>query len=81
MSRRAKAEDRKDAASPDIGNIGVSEDTASRRLAAVESHGILETEHSVSSRRPLETTTRAGRITRSPSVYPRCQTSEIAPSG
>jgi hypothetical protein len=36
MDRRAKTESRQDAGSPDIGNIGATEDTARRRFAAAE---------------------------------------------
>jgi hypothetical protein len=45
MSRRAKTKARKDAGNSDIGNIGVTEDVASRRFAAAESCVISGMEH------------------------------------
>jgi hypothetical protein len=45
MIGRAKIEHGKDAGSPDIGNIGATEDTARRRFAAARAHETFETEH------------------------------------
>jgi hypothetical protein len=45
MIGRAKLEHGKDAGSPDIGNIGATEDTAKRRFAAARAHETFETEH------------------------------------
>jgi hypothetical protein len=45
MMRRAQTEARKDAGSPDIGNIGATEDAASRRFAAAESRETPGREH------------------------------------
>jgi len=44
MIGRAKIEHGKDAGSPDIGNIGATEDTARRRFAAARAHETFETE-------------------------------------
>jgi hypothetical protein len=45
MIGRAKIERGKDAGSPDIGNIGATEDAARRRFAAVRAQETSETEH------------------------------------